>query len=242
MDDINKDIAKKPTHSKYFTYDYIMRFVISWVGIYISIKDFINISKLSYWYYLYLIPGWAMADVIAGTVHWFGDTWSGLGYDKCFQDFLEHHTDPLAMTLLDYFEGAYDTYIVYIIFLKLLRLDYYPFLICSSILSMQSNFCHRESHQHRKTYWIMRKMQNWGLIISPKNHHVHHTQPFNRDYCVFSGFCNPFFEYICFWRRLEKLIYVLTTIQSVEMRRLYPDQPKNLGIIDRITTSYHMTF
>eukprot|EP01091_Cochliopodium_minus_P015458 TRINITY_DN550_c0_g1_i1.p1 TRINITY_DN550_c0_g1~~TRINITY_DN550_c0_g1_i1.p1 ORF type:complete len:238 (+),score=38.38 TRINITY_DN550_c0_g1_i1:70-783(+) len=231
-----------PATNKYLTSEYIMKFVITLVGIYVIISDFIRIGKQSYWNYLYLIPGWVMADVIAGFVHWFGDTWSGLGYDQYFKDFIEHHTDPLAMTKRDYFEGAFDTYIIYLVFIRLTGLHTSPFLVCSSILGMQSNFCHRESHQHTKTFWIMKKLQNWGVIISPKSHHIHHTQPFNRDYCVFSGFCNPFFEYICFWRRFEKVIYVLTTVQSVEMRRLYPDQPNNLGFFDRITSSYAMTF
>lgn len=37
---------------------------------------------------------------------------------------------------------------------------------------------------------IVTILQNWGLIISRKDHGTHHISPFGEKYCIVSGTCN----------------------------------------------------
>ena len=182
------------------------------------------------------------ADFFSGFVHWFGDSWSGYGYDSLFQDFLEHHDYPTAMVKRNYIEGAYDTYIIYMVIRLIGIVPHYPLLICTSMWAMQSNYFHRESHRHANRNWLVTKLQDMHIILNPIHHHIHHTKPFNNYYCVFSGFCNPMFELINFWRNFEKLIFVFTNLKSVEMRRVHPNLASDLAFVDRIKAAYKMKF
>jgi hypothetical protein len=49
-------------------------------------------------------------------------------------------------------------------------------------------------------------MQDFGLLLSPANHSVHHIAPHLTHYCVFTGWCNGFLDKINFWRNMEALL------------------------------------
>ena len=219
---------------------YLPKVLVTLFGAAILIKDLIKIYNISCWYYLFIIPGWVVADLIAGIVHWFGDSYSGYGMEFLFHDFLEHHREPSAMLKRDYFQISFDTYILYILasFAGLSN----SFMTCVALFAMQANFCHRESHKYNKAHWTFKILQSLGLSISPKAHHVHHTIPYNRDYCVFSGFLNPLLQYIDFWRRVERTIYFFTSFKSVEMRRLHPKLPDDENLYQRFVTAVTIEF
>ena len=53
-------------------------------------------------------------------------------------------------------------------------------------------------------------LQDRGIILSRKEHGLHHQEPFNTNYCILTGVCNPILDKIHFYDRLENLIFVLT--------------------------------
>ena len=42
--------------------------------------------------------------------------------------------------------------------------------------------------------------------MTRKNHMAHHKKPFESNYCIVSGHCNPILDSNGFFRRLEKLV------------------------------------
>jgi hypothetical protein len=53
-------------------------------------------------------------------------------------------------------------------------------------------------------------LQESRLILSRKNHQVHHHNPFDRYYCITNGWLNPVLGSIGFWKRLELVINQFT--------------------------------
>jgi ubiquitin-conjugating enzyme E2 variant len=51
------------------------------------------------------------------------------------------------------------------------------------------------------------------IIQTPGHHAVHHTDPKNRAYCVFTNLMNPMLDRIEFWRRLEGVIAVVLRVR-----------------------------
>jgi ubiquitin-conjugating enzyme E2 variant len=48
------------------------------------------------------------------------------------------------------------------------------------------------------------------LILPPGHHDVHHTAPYERHYCITSGWLNEPLNAIGFFRGLERLITAVT--------------------------------
>lgn len=44
------------------------------------------------------------------------------------------------------------------------------------------------------------------ILLSKKNHQVHHHNPFDRYYCITTGWLNPILGSIAFWKRMEIMI------------------------------------
>jgi len=53
-------------------------------------------------------------------------------------------------------------------------------------------------------------LQNSSIILSRKEHGLHHNSPFEGHYCILNGICNPILDNTKFFRHLEKLVYKLT--------------------------------
>ena len=51
---------------------------------------------------------------------------------------------------------------------------------------------------------IVRRLQSWGLILTPKAHARHHRGNHDRAYCVTSGWLNPLIDRTRFFERLER--------------------------------------
>ena len=60
---------------------------------------------------------------------------------------------------------------------------------------------------------VVRQLQRWKLILSPDHHELHHTAPYDRHYCITSGWLNTPLRAIGFFRGFEWLITALTGAQ-----------------------------
>jgi len=49
-----------------------------------------------------------------------------------------------------------------------------------------------------------------GLILSRKDHAIHHRNPFDKYYCITNGWLNPVLANIGFWRSLEAVVTYTT--------------------------------
>jgi len=51
---------------------------------------------------------------------------------------------------------------------------------------------------------------DWGLVLGREHHMHHHYYPFDRNYCITTGWLNGPLQAIGFWRALESIITKIT--------------------------------
>ena len=78
---------------------------------------------------------------------------------------------------------------------------------------MISQELHKYSHM-RTTPAFVKKVQDMGIILSKKEHGLHHTSPFEAHYCILTGICNNVLDKSQFFRYLEVIVYKLTGNKS----------------------------
>lgn len=57
---------------------------------------------------------------------------------------------------------------------------------------------------------IVKGLQDKGVILSRREHGLHHSSPFEEHYCILTGVCNPLLDKTKFFRHLENLVFKLT--------------------------------
>ncbi|CAI7796248.1 unnamed protein product [Closterium sp. NIES-53] len=66
-------------------------------------------------------------------------------------------------------------------------------------------------------------LQGAGLLVSRKMHGAHHRPPYNANYCIVSGACNPLLDSIGFFSGLEKFIFQTTGVPSRSWSETAPE-------------------
>lgn len=72
-----------------------------------------------------------------------------------------------------------------------------------------TNQIHKWAHQFSVPPFV-KFLQDYRIILHRHDHRVHHTNPFDRYYCITTGWLNPVLQFIYFWRILEFIISVFT--------------------------------
>lgn len=166
--------------------------------------------------------GWLGADLVSGLVHWFFDTW--LRHDTpvlgsvFVRPFREHHVDPLSITRHDFVEvnGSNCLATCPVLGAALcLDLDSAPTRALATVLLalclgiFATNQFHRWAHLPDPPRPI-RALQDLGLILGRHHHAGHHVAPYDRRYCITTGWLNAPLDRIGFFRGLERVISALT--------------------------------
>jgi hypothetical protein len=131
-------------------------------------------------------------------VHFLGDTFGteetpilGQSFIKPFR---EHHVNPKGMTEHDFVETSGNNCIVSIPFLllvyylvdiksSLFHYSFYSFFSFLMIAVFITNQIHKWAHMENPGRLIS-FLQKQNLILSPEHHQVHHTEPFDKYYCI----------------------------------------------------------
>lgn len=168
-----------------------------------------------------LITGLLVADFLSGVVHWYFDTWGTVNtpvLGVLVRSFREHHLYPKAMCDHDFIEVSADNCIIPIPFLVVcclwkVQLSWHIelFLMGSTIWTVVfvlfTNQVHKWAHMSLKDRpYLARLLQKSRIILNSKHHWGHHVNPYDHNYCIFSGWCNPFLEKIDFWKKVESFI------------------------------------
>ena len=165
-----------------------------------------------------ILVGFVAADFVSGMVHWIGDTWGDSSWPVLgpglIRPFREHHVDPLAITRHDFVETNGNSSIGSVILLGL-GLSLPPAgplgtLLCAAVLSLASwlfatNQIHKWAHASNRPApvdWLQKR--RW--ILAPEHHGVHHSAPFDRYYCITTGWLNPVLTRFGFFPALERWI------------------------------------
>jgi hypothetical protein len=197
--------------------------------VYFSVKNLYEQGFI--WSLAVSIPAaWFLADFITGIVHWLCDTYGSTSTPvlgpKFIRDFRWHHkfpkdltvspfiytighvallsalTLPVAIGLLLNFSASF-----FIAFISLT----YAFVTLWTVLTNQF---HKWAHADNNPDWVS-YLQKKNIILKPDHHQLHHTIPFNSNYCITHGWNNPFLEKIKFFRRAEFVLEKLGMPKSV---------------------------
>ena len=166
---------------------------------------------------------WISADFGSGVLHWSVDNY-GNGRTPIMGNiiaaFQGHHTAPWTITQRSFFNNVYKLCIPFgIVPVTLIAYATGPmltlFLTIFCVLEILSQEFHKWSHQTKsETPWIGTVLQKYHLSIGRVPHTKHHTLPFETNYCIISGRCNPILDRTGFFRRLEHWIYQRNGIES----------------------------
>jgi plasmanylethanolamine desaturase len=168
-----------------------------------------------------LLLGYLIADFVSGAVHWLADNF---GHEQMpvigaalIKPFREHHVDPRGITRHDFIETNGNNCLVcwpWLLAYWLLldpRESIWVLAFLSTWLAFNwgifaTNQFHKWAHLEEPPPWIA-WLQDHRLILSPEHHDIHHTPPFERYYCITTGWLNPILcDRLRFFQRLEALI------------------------------------
>jgi len=165
-----------------------------------------------------------LADLFSGLVHWGADSWGSLQtpfVGKTFiRSFREHHVDPFQITRHDWIETNGDNCmltvpaLVPLYFIKIgdnnsKELFLICFITTLALWVALTNQFHKWAHTLKPTQSVS-ALQELKVILSRKNHQIHHHTPFDRYYCITTGWLNPLLGSIGFWKRIENTISWVT--------------------------------
>lgn len=159
----------------------------------------------------------ALADFIAGVVHWLEDAYFTadtplIGKTVIVPNIVHHHL-PRYFTRLSWWESSR---LLVLAGLGLIAIAWPLGLLSWQLLlfvavSVNANEIHKWSHRTRRENGrIISLLQDWRILQTPHHHGLHHTDPKNTYYCPVTNLVNPILERFSFWQRLEGLIEKLT--------------------------------
>jgi ubiquitin-conjugating enzyme E2 variant len=166
--------------------------------------------------------GYIAADLVSGLVHWAADSWLSADLPilgpAFLRPFREHHVDPEAITRHDFVETNGNNALVSVpgIVAAVLMPSSSPLaLFCTSFVGaltlwlMATNQFHKWAHLRRPS-GLLAFLQRVHLILPPQHHVIHHTAPYDRYYCITTGWLNATLTWVRFFPLLEWMVSGVT--------------------------------
>ncbi len=147
-------------------------------------------------------------DFISGIVHWAADTYGSedmrvIG-PSLVKPFRLHHVYPRDICTHGHS--------------LLLAFSVISFALMAAA-TVATNQFHKWAHQESPSAfarWLQRKR----LVLEPLHHKLHHTHPFDVNYCITNGWLNPLLNKLKFFRRLEMALGFLGIKTDSQRRRI----------------------
>jgi ubiquitin-conjugating enzyme E2 variant len=184
-------------------------------------------SLSGWWLPLAALVGLLMSDFISGFVHWLFDSWGDLDTPVfgrlAIRTFRHHHVDQKAITTHDFVETNACNIALTTIWatwgLLHLRGDqvtlgqvfFAQSLLCATFFTSFTAQIHKWAHSDQPPRSIA-LLQRLRLVLAPDHHSVHHSAPYNRNYCITVGWMNGPLRAIRFFETLERTITAITGI------------------------------
>lgn len=141
----------------------------------------------------------AVTDLISGLLHVILDNPRSLDVGAIrglAEGFQRHHRNPAKIYEQPLYEHLYVmhmplTFLFGVVFLFGDARMYVVFLsMCGALHLMQ--MAHLWAHLPREQLpRVARALQRSRMLLNKPQHDLHHTEPFDKDFCIMSGFCNP---------------------------------------------------
>lgn len=192
--------------------------LLLWNGIRLALA----LSPVPWWAPIVAAAGMISADFASGLIHWTADTWGHVSMPVLGRRFLHpfrvHHVNPDDFHRRGFVDTNGDVAVlaaaalVPALFLPLETATgavTAVFVLFFCAVGIMTNQVHQWAHVPVPPP-VVRTLQNWGILLSPRTHQRHHTPPYDAYYCIATGWCNRPLAAIGFFRRLERLITALT--------------------------------
>jgi len=161
-----------------------------------------------------------LGDLGTGIFHWSVDNYGDIKtpvFGAVCVAFQGHHDTPWTITFRSFcnnvFKIAYGT-IPALLLLPILISDSAPLVKIFFTLFINwwliSQEFHKWAHMRIPPSPAVKFLQDSGVILSRREHGLHHTSPFEGHYCILTGICNPILDKTKFFRHLERLVFKLT--------------------------------
>lgn len=158
-----------------------------------------------------------LGDLGTGIFHWSVDNYGSIHtpvVGTVCAAFQGHHDTPWTITFRSFANNVYK--ICYVTVPTMIALYFaHPgpqtqmFLALFINWWMLSQEFHKYSHM-KKPPSIIKFLQNNSIILSRKEHGLHHTSPFEGNYCILTGIMNPLLDRSNFFRHLERIVFRIT--------------------------------
>lgn len=193
--------------------------MVVWVGLRIAGSEHLS----GWWLPLATLLGLFFADFMSGFVHWMFDTWGSVDTwlvgRLAIRTFRHHHVDKKAITRHDFIETNGHNFAIglpfmagtaaYLYFARptLFGVFFSTSMVVMVVFSAFTSQIHKWSHQDAADVpKVVRLLQRARLVLSPEHHDVHHSAPYNRNYCITNGWLNGPLRTIRFFETLEAVI------------------------------------
>lgn len=172
-----------------------------------------------------IVAGLLAADFVSGVVHWAGDTWGDeqtpVFGRRFIRPFRFHHAHPLDMLKSHFFTTNGDTAMASLPFL--LTPFAFPleptgwlwvavFVWALGAWGMWTSQFHQWAHMSKPPRMV-RLLQRCGVILGRRHHNRHHKEPFVRNYCITTGWCDPLLTRVRFFPACEWVVSKLTGLK-----------------------------
>jgi palmitoyl-[glycerolipid] 3-(E)-desaturase len=158
-----------------------------------------------------------LGDFGTGVFHWATDNYGSIKtpvFGSVCAAFQGHHVTPWTITFRSFANNVYKIcygtvpalLLVAVIPMEPLLKIFFTLFITWWMISQE---LHKFSHM-RSTPKTVKFFQDTGIILSKKEHGLHHTAPFEGHYCILTGVCNSFLDDSKFFRHLENLVFKFT--------------------------------
>jgi hypothetical protein len=184
-------------------------------------------SLSGWWMPLAALVGILLSDFISGFVHWMFDSWGNLDTPifgrLAIRTFRHHHVDQKAITTHDFIETNGHNISLTTIYstcgLLALRGDDVNLfdvficqsLVCATLFTAFTSQIHKWAHMDSPPKLVV-LLQRAHLLLPPDTHSLHHSAPYNRNYCITVGWMNGPLRAIRFFETLERTITALTGV------------------------------
>ena len=186
-------------------------------------------SLSGWWTPLAALVGLLFSDFISGFVHWLFDTWGSTDTPVfgrlAIRTFRHHHVDAKAITRHDFIEtnghniALTNIYGISGLFFvvpspedaSLSDVFTVQCLLCATFFTAFTSQIHKWAHMDQPPRIIV-LLQRARLILAPEHHSLHHSPPYNRNYCITVGWLNGPLRAIRFFETLERTITALTGV------------------------------
>lgn len=192
-----------------------------------------HLDLWQWWTLPALAAGLAAADFGSGLVHWAADTWGRDDWPivgpRLLVPFRVHHVNPddfLRRRFVDANGEVAMIAVPVVAALLAIPLDQWwggpiaVFGLAFCGLGTLANQIHQWAHMCAPPRPV-RALQRCGFLLDRDAHAAHHATPFDRRYCITTGWCNRPLDALGFFRHVESLITGITGAEPRHDDRRY---------------------